>query len=92
MEINETLVITFLVIVILILLFSKITGGTGNSDESQAIENKIKEMESKLVAAKNSTPQKFDARGSELLSPEFKKQLDEIESKFYYNNCSGKKL
>lgn len=92
MEINETLVITFLVVVILILIFSKITIGTGNSDESKAIENKIKEMENKLVAAKNSTSQKFDPRGSELLSPEFKKQLDEIESKFYYNNCGGKKL
>lgn len=91
MEINETLVITFLVVVILILIFSKITIGTG--DESSVIENKLTQMENKLaVASKNVNPTKFDPKGSELLSPEFKKQLDEIENKFYYNNCSGKKL
>jgi hypothetical protein len=91
MEINETLVITFLVVVILILIFSKITIGTG--DESSDIENKLTQMENKLaVASKNVNSPKFDPKGSELLSPEFKKQLDEIENKFYYNNCSGKKL
>ena len=91
MEINETLVITFLVVVILILIFSKITVGTSN-DESRIIENKLKEMETKLVAAKTVNTPKFDPKGSELLSPEFKKQLDEIENKFYYNNCGAKKL
>jgi hypothetical protein len=92
MEINETLVITFLVVVILILIFSKITIGTGG-DESSVIENKLTQMENKLaVASKNVNSPKFDPKGSELLSPEFKKQLDEIENKFYYNNCSGKKL
>ena len=90
MEINETLVISFLVVVILILIFSKITIGSG--DESTIIEDKLKQMENKLIAARNVNTTKFDPRGSELLSPEFKKQLDEIESKFYYNNCSGKKL
>ena len=90
MEINETLVISFLVVVILILLFSKITIGSG--DESTIIEDKLKQMENKLIVARNGNTTKFDPRGSELLSPEFKKQLDEIESKFYYNNCSGKKL
>jgi hypothetical protein len=91
MQINETLVITFLVIVILILIFSKITIGSGDN-ESTVIENKLKQMEDKLVAAKNVNSTKFDPKGSELLSPEFKKQLDEIESKFYYNNCGGKKI
>lgn len=91
MEINETLVITFLVVVILILIFSKITVGTSN-DESSVIENKLKEMEHKLIAVKPVNTTKFDPKGSELLSPEFKKQLDEIENKFYYNNCGPKKL
>ena len=91
MEINETLVISFLVVVILILIFSKITVGSSN-DESSVIENKLKEMENKLIASKPVNTPKFDAKGSELLSPEFKKQLDEIENKFYYNNCGAKKL
>jgi hypothetical protein len=90
MEINETLTISFLIVVILILIFSKITIGTG--EESSVIENKLKQMENKLIAAKSVNSTKFDPKGSELLSPEFKKQLDEIESKFYYNNCGTKKL
>jgi hypothetical protein len=28
----------------------------------------------------------FDPRESELLSDEFKEQLDELENRFYYNN------
>ncbi len=90
MEINETLTISFLIVVILILIFSKITIGSG--EDSSVIENKLKQMENKLIAAKSSNSTKFDPKSSELLSPEFKKQLDEIESKFYYNNCGAKKL
>jgi hypothetical protein len=90
MEINETLVISFLVVVILILIFSKIS--IGNSDESTIIDEKLRQIENKLIVSRSTNPPKFDPKSNELLSPEFKKQLDEIESKFYYNNCGGKKL
>ena len=91
MEVSETLVVTFLVMVILILIFSKISIGS-TTDESTLIDQKIKAMENKIV---NNTPvksQPFDIRSSSLLSPEFKKQFDEIQDKFYYDNCRKNKL
>jgi hypothetical protein len=96
MQVNETLVVTFLVIVILILIFSKISIGT-TTDESSLIDQKIKEMENKLTSSNvmnttKNTNTPFDARSSDLLSSEFKKQLDEIQNKFYYDNCRKNKL
>ena len=37
-------------------------------------------------------PSGFDPKNSGLLSNDFKKQLDEIENKFYYDNCRNKKI
>jgi len=84
------------VIVILILIFSKISIGT-TTDESSLIDQKIKEMENKLTSSNvmnttKNTNTPFDARSSDLLSSEFKKQLDEIQNKFYYDNCRKNKL
>ena len=96
MQVNETIVVTFLVIVILILIFSKISIGT-TTDESALIDQKIKAMENKLVSsnvmtATSNTNTPFDPKSSNLLSSEFKKQLDEIQNKFYYDNCRKNKL
>jgi hypothetical protein len=97
MEVNETLVVTFLVIVILILIFSKISIGS-TTDESALIDQKIKAMENKIISntaisSGSVTPtQSFDPRSNDLLSPEFKKQLDVIQDKFYYDNCRKNKL
>ena len=97
MEVNETLVVTFLVIVILILIFSKISIGT-TTDETALIDQKIKAMENKIISSTAvgsgsvTNTQPFDPRSSDLLSSDFKKQLDEIQDKFYYDNCRKSKL
>jgi len=102
MELPETVIVVFLVVVILILIFSKITIGTTN-DESTIIANELKRIEDRLtkgntsaVSSKssntNTTPTPFNARGSDLVSPEFKKQLDEIQNRFYYDNCRYSRL
>lgn len=103
MQLNETLVVAFLVVVILILIFSKITIGT-TTDETALIKDELKKLEEKIVKPNVNTsinqdgtssttiPTPFNAQGSDLLSPEFKKQLDEIQNRFYYDNCRYSRL
>jgi hypothetical protein len=103
MELNQKIVIAFLVIVILILIFSKISVGFSGdqtnliNDQLQKLQNKI-ENAGKLnttdttTSSMSSMPSGFDPKNSGLLSNDFKKQLDEIENKFYYDNCRNKKL
>ena len=95
MEINEKIIVTVLVIIIIILIFSRISIGM-STDETTIIDQKIKAMENKLVSSKSSnsstTSAPFDPRTSDVLSSDFKKQLDEIQNKFYYDNCRRNKL
>ena len=95
MEVNTTIIVTILIIVIIVLIFSKISIGM-STDESAVIDQKIKAMENKLVSSKSSnsyvTSTPFDPRTSDVLSSDFKKQLDEIQNKFYYDNCRLNKL
>ena len=92
MEFNETLVISFLVLVIIILIFSKITIGS-DGDESKYLDNKLSQIEEKLkdkIQGNKPTKQpgqKIDEVDNNLLSDEFKKQLQEMENRFYYDNC-----
>jgi hypothetical protein len=92
MEFNETLVISFLVLVIIILIFSKITIGS-DGDESKYLDNKLSQIEEKLkdkIQGNKPTKQpgqKIDDADNNLLSDEFKKQLQEMENRFYYDNC-----
>ena len=97
MELNQKIIIGFLVIVILILIFSKISVGFSGdqtnliNDQLQQLQNKIENV-GKLNTTNTLGPSGFDLKNSGLLSNDFKKQLDEIENKFYYDNCRNKKL
>ena len=97
MELNQKIIIGFLVIVILILIFSKISVGFSGdqtniiNDQLQQLQNKIENV-GKLNTTNTSGPSGFDPKNSGLLSNDFKKQLDEIENKFYYDNCRNKKI
>jgi hypothetical protein len=94
MEVNTTIIVTILVIIIIILIFSKISIGMSN-DESTVIDQKIKAMENKITSGSSNnqnTKSPFNPRTNDLLSTEFKKQLDEIQSKFYYDNCRVNKF
>jgi hypothetical protein len=95
MELNTTLVISFLVLVIIILIFSKITIGT-DDDESKYLENKLSQFEEKIkekininTVSPQSSLKSIDNTNTDdnLLSDEFKKQLQEMENRFYYDNC-----
>jgi hypothetical protein len=67
-----------------------------SNDESIVIDQKIKAMENKITSSRTSniqtTQPPFNPRTNDLLSTEFKKQLDEIQSKFYYDNCRVNKF
>jgi len=104
MELNQKIIIGFLVIVILILIFSKISIGF-SGDQTNLINDQLQQLQNKIENAgklnpTNTTsgssgsygPSGFDPKNSGLLSNDFKKQLDEIENKFYYDNCRNKKL
>lgn len=99
MELNQKIVVGFLVIVILILIFSKISVGF-SGDQTNLINDQLQQLQNKIenVGKLNPTnitssiPSGFDPKNSGLLSNDFKKQLDEIENKFYYDNCRNKKL
>lgn len=99
MELNQKIVIGFLVIVILILIFSKISIGF-SGDQTNLINDQLQQLQNKIENAGkinptntiSSMPSGFDPKNSGLLSNDFKKQLDEIENKFYYDNCRNKKI
>ncbi len=104
MELNESIILGFLVIVILILIFSKISIGT-TTDESALIAQELKKIEDKLITSRtpttsistnsvsnSTTSTAFDLSKSELLSPEFKKQYDDLQNRFYYDNCRYSRL
>lgn len=107
MEQKESIILGFLILVILVLIFSKITVGS-TTDETALIANELKKIEDKIAStnptissnvASNSssvsntqTSSSFDLHNSELLSPEFKKQYDELQNRFYYDNCRYSRL
>ncbi len=104
MELNESIILGFLIIVILILIFSKISIGS-TTDESALIAEELKRIEERLIKPTNAvtsiptnsvsnttTSTSFDLRNSELLSPEFKKQYDDLQNRFYYDNCRYSRL
>jgi len=103
MDQKESIILGFLVIVILVLIFSKITIGS-TTDETTLIANELKKIENKMAAANPTVPSNntnisntqtstsFNLKNSELLSPEFKKQYDELQNRFYYDNCRYSRL
>lgn len=104
MDQKESIILGFLIIVILVLIFSKITVGS-TTDETALIANELKKIEDKIALAKptmaanmgsnvsnTETSTSFNLQNSELLSPEFKKQYDELQNRFYYDNCRYSRL
>jgi len=99
MELNETLIISFLIVVIVILIFSKISIGT-DLDESEYIDAQLDKLQEKLRPTQspqeaslsqsndqtNTNDQDFE-RDDGLMTDEFRKQLEEMENRFYYDNC-----
>ena len=101
MQLNETIVIGFLVVVILVLIFSKISVKL-NSDDSNTNESNHKRTK-RMNNSRNhnnssrndnnntQSPDDYNLKTSGLLSNDFKKQLDEIENRFYTSSCTIKK-
>lgn len=97
MESSQSLVIAFLVVIILLLLFSKITVQYHTPQPTQAVTNNIsKKNNSKLpqpteVVASQPTefnPNPFsDLKEDEYMPEELKQQIRELEDRFYYNDC-----
>jgi hypothetical protein len=94
MQLNETIVIGFLVVVILVLIFSKISvkfNGSNTDDTSNYNDKRTKRMNNNrndnAMMNNNNTKSPDDLKTSGLLSNDFKKQLDEIENRFYTSSC-----
>jgi hypothetical protein len=79
MELNESLIITFLLIVIVILIFSNITVSLGDSSSTNESTN----TKSPVVTK----PPKLYNVSSDLLSNDVKKQLNTLNNQFYFNDC-----
>ena len=97
MEINANVIISLLFVSILILLFSKISVSVGSNDNTNTI-SPTRPVISKLnitnnhsisnssrpltLAEANRLPPKDD-----YMSNSLRQQLNDLENKFYYNNC-----
>jgi hypothetical protein len=81
MELNESLIITFLLIVIVILIFSNISVSLG--DSSSTTENQPGNTKSPVATE----PPKLYNVSSDLLSNDVKKQLNTLNNQFYFNDC-----
>ena len=90
MELNEHIIISFLLVVIVILIFSKISISTGSSDSTE----EDVPTQAPTQPAKNITQpppySPFNPQNSELLSEDVKKQLNDLNNQFYTNICSKK--
>jgi hypothetical protein len=83
MEIKESIVIGFLLVVIVILIFSNISVSFGASEDGSNSNGKSPIPTNKITPA----PTKFDPSKSDLLSNDIKKQLNELDSMYYSSTC-----
>ena len=99
MQLNETIVIGFLVVVILVLIFSKISVklNSDNNDSNtrgynlkrtKRMNNSRNDNNSREDDDNKIKSPDYNLKTSGLLSNDFKKQLDEIENRFYTSSCS----
>jgi hypothetical protein len=91
MELNEHIVISFLLVVIVILIFSKISISTGkvsgdssNSSDS-SMETPKPTQKIPIMQPTVSTP--YNPMNDSLLTDDFKKQLRALDNQFYTNVC-----
>jgi hypothetical protein len=86
MEIKESVVIGFLLVVIIILIFSNISVSFGASEDdsnSNGTSGKTAMPTNKITPG----PTKFDPIKSDLLSNDIKKQLKELDAMYYSSTC-----
>jgi hypothetical protein len=90
MELNEHIVISFLLVVIVILIFSKISISTGLMSDSTSTEQSPSEtptQPAKINIQQSKMSSSFEPQNSDLLSDDFKKQLNDLNNQFYTNVC-----
>ncbi len=92
MELNEHIVISFLLVVIVILIFSKISISTGLSadsseDTSMATEQPTQPAKINIQSQLDGPKIPYDPQRNDLLSDDFKKQLRDLNNQFYTNTC-----
>lgn len=96
MEINTNIIIGLLFVVILVLLFSKVSVSMENNNTSNDIS---KYNRPNIIRQQNSNPSPVSSRNvtynetlglpakDNYMSNGLKQQLNNMENKFYYNNC-----
>jgi len=95
MELTNTLVISFLVAIILLLLFSKITIQYNTPERLIPIITPINKNNSipkptEIIASQPTefNPNPFEnLRKDEYMPEELKQQIKDLEDRFYYNDC-----
>jgi len=96
MELNTNILIGMLLVGVLILLFSKISVSVGTDTPTQIKNNVIyhpqtaqRKMSNGISSSRNITL--AEAQGlpnkDDYMSNSLKKQLNDLENRFYYNNC-----
>ncbi len=90
MELNEHIVISFLLVVIVILIFSKISISTGSISDSTQESSTPTPTQSVKINIQKGPKSPFDPQDSELLSSDVKKQLNDLNNQFYTNICRMK--
>lgn len=87
MEIKESIVIGFLLVIIIILIFSNISVTLGSSDDTSSSNENSGNTPSPTNKIKSPEPTKFNPQNSDLLSNDIKKQLKELDTMYYTNTC-----
>ena len=89
MEISEAAVIAFLLVIIVILIFSNITVSFGSTDDNTSDSSGSSSLPTTPSTPTITTPKptKFDPLTSDLLSNDIKKQLKDLDTMYYTNTC-----
>ncbi len=88
MEITESAIIGFLLVVIIILIFSQISVSFGSSTDNSETSSNVPITPSPTNRI-TPAPTKFDPQNSDLLSNDVKKQLKELDAMYYINSCKA---
>ncbi len=87
MEIKESVVIGFLLVVIIILIFSNISVSFGATEDNASSNGTAGKTPSPTNKISTPAPTKFDPLKSDLISNDVKKQLKELDTMYYTNVC-----
>lgn len=90
MELNEHIIISFLLVVIVILIFSKISISTGTNDSTEEDIPTQSPTQTAKIITQPPAYSPFDPQSSELLTEDVKKQLSDLNNQFYTNICRKK--